>query len=240
MKRLILALLIALTFASPSVATPPSWAVRVFVRDEEKRARNPNTGKWETAKPMSIGSGVLVSKQHILTNNHVVKDRKNDGSYTDHYLKAAVLIIFPDWTCRKAVVIGVDEKFDLALLELESPSKKKPIELADGPVNIGDKLRLHGYDGGIYGEGIGTVAEFTSPTEDDPEDWFEMDNLQARSGDSGGPITTPARKDRKLMGLTWGAGKGQTAGIRIRRIKTFLTEKLTQPEEETDEEYKLK
>lgn len=93
----------------------------------------------------AAGSGFIVDKQgQIITNFHVVKSALKQGK-AELADNAKVTVQFPNSDAQLPVkVVGVDESYDLALLQLKDPGKlpKKaiPIPLADSnKVEVGEK-----------------------------------------------------------------------------------------------------
>lgn len=79
----------------------------------------------ERQLPPTLGSGFLIDKAgFILTNNHVVENASD------------VLVTLHDKRQFHARVVGTDEKFDVALLQIADPKKGIPTELR--PVDLGD------------------------------------------------------------------------------------------------------
>lgn len=221
MGRFLLSWVLILACGLPVSALPPDWAVRVKIRDKMRSGDQKRMESW--------GSGALVSPTHILTNNHVVKDRMNDGSYDGNYKRTPCLIIFNDWSIRHGKVIATDAKLDLALIELAKGNpKRKTIPLGDSNAK-GQLVRICGYDGGIYGEGNGTLSKFkANDREGKNQVWFEIEGVAARGGDSGGPVVDQAKT--KLLGILWGSNfKDSTSAVRIEEVKKFLGTSLKQP-----------
>ncbi len=195
MKRLLTAFVLVLALVAQAVtqaiATPPPQAVRVIVDDGDGS---------------SLGSGTLVRSDLIVTNWHVVKDRKG-----------VVKVRFPDKLEVEATVVKVDSTWDLAALRIE-PVTVSAIEF--GPVpKIGDIVTVGGYGGaeGIYMTASGPVMGFYLPRNSSIGDWFQVD-AQVRSGDSGGGMF----KDRKLVGVLFGCQSDGTYGSHIGRVRWFL------------------
>lgn len=137
----------------------------------------------------SSGSGTLVTPDTIITCNHVVKDRSKDD----------VEVMFGNWDVVIGKVIKVDANYDLALIKLNAPRTEKPMALAS--CQLGDEVAINGFGYGPYLEQTGKYEE-----QDTTKKWCIVKGAQARSGDSGGPVT----KDGEIVGVLWGAAKDQT------------------------------
>jgi len=130
----------------------------------------------------SLGSGVVIGEDgYILTNNHVVKDGKD------------VKVGMPDGTVKEAVIVGTDERTDLALLKVEASGLVKArlgdsdvIEVGDWVVAIGSPFGLsHSVTAGIVsakGREIGAG----------PYDDFIQTDASINPGNSGGPLFNTA------------------------------------------------
>jgi len=191
MKRLFTALLLTLALVATAIAAPPAQAVRVIVNDGSSH---------------SLGSGTLVRSDLIVTNWHVVKDRKS-----------WVKVRFPDKTEVLATVVKTDRTWDLAALRIEAVTVP-PIEFGDVPKR-GDIIVVGGYGGyeAGYKAASGAVIRFCMPSASDAGDILQVD-AQVRSGDSGGGMF----KDGKLVGVLFGCQSDGTYGSHIGRVRWFL------------------
>lgn len=198
----------------PSVlmAQPPSWCVRIFVNEE---------GDYY---PESMGSGVLVAPEYVVTNVHVVMDRKDDK---------AVQVMFPNWTvAAEPEVVYTDAQWDIAIIKIR-PTKNKYLEFGSDP-EYQTKVTMHGYGYGVYARGKGKV-EGIIETDDlgdgkDKDDIRWMSGMSARQGDSGGAIV----QNGKLAGiLNMSDGVSCTVFIVQSRVKAIL-KKATTRYEKTD------
>lgn len=92
----------------------------------------------------AAGSGFVIDSQgQILTNYHVVSDalKGNTTQLTDN---ASITVQFPGGNPLPVKVVGVDQSYDLALLQLQQPKQLPPdakaIPLADSDkVQVGEK-----------------------------------------------------------------------------------------------------
>jgi len=187
MKRIIL--LIAFFFLSINftfAAKPPDFCVRIFVDDKGKET--------------SMGSGILVSDTKVLTNWHVVRDRKTDES---------IKILFTDWVAVDGKVLKTHKKWDMALIEIKK-TDRKPVHFGT-PVGVNSVVRIHGYGGGIPDSSCGIVQS--------TKNFVIVRGTMARSGDSGGCIVN---LENELVGILFGQSIDQTYGSDITRINKFL------------------
>lgn len=204
MQRILRAAIVLACLCVPAIAAaaPPGWCVRVFVNEDDHYA------------PEAIGTGVLVDHEYVVTNVHVVVDRKDDKS---------IQVMFPDWTvARDAEVVKVMPLWDLALIKIKR-TKREPIKFGDDPA-IGDKCVMHGYGYGVYATGGGEVigaADVDGLGSKEGELWDDilvLDGVGARSGDSGGAIT----KDGKLVGILNMTTGRQTVFIVQSQVRRLL------------------
>ena len=158
----------------------------------------------------SYGSGTLVgvSEEHglVVTNWHVVRDATGQVS-----------VEFPDGFRSPATVLETDETWDLAALLIEVP-KVPPIAIATATPQRGDRLTIAGFGSGEYREATGLMVQFVSPGEDEPSEMLEV-NVDARSGDSGGPIFD---ERGRVAGVLFGSADGCTNGSHAQRVRWFL------------------
>lgn len=183
MLRFLAATVMVLTLFNPVALAggPPEWLVRVFVNEQGAAV---GEGMFQ---PESLGSGVLVGEDLVVTNNHIVRDiAKGDNQ---------IVIMFGDWSVSsKAVLLKTDAKKDLALIRI-SKTKKKPVEILNKcpPLVLGV---LHGYGYGLYayGQGITTGLAMAGPDPDDMHEVIELTGISARFGDSGGGVVNSSGK----------------------------------------------
>ena len=177
-------LLVALMFAvTPCVAQdiPPSWAVRIFADESGD------------SEPEGTGSGVLITGELIVTNDHVIKRAKNRGG---------VSVLFGDWSVEDATVVYRNPKWDLALVKLNNRSTMTPIKLGTDP-KFNDKVVLYGFGSGAFLRQEGVVKGHIkvpgigSNTPEEHDDHLLFTALP-RQGDSGGAVTDV---NGKLVGI---------------------------------------
>lgn len=159
---------------------------------------------------MAYGSGTLIDCREsyglVVTNWHVV-----------HEAKGKIEVRFPDGFTSEARQLKLDETWDLAALVVWRPPIE-PVRLAVVPPRPGDRLTICGYGQGEYLQQTGRCTDYYSPEVGEPQEIVEL-NVQARQGDSGGPIFN----DRgELAGVLFGAARGTTLGSFGGRVQTFL------------------
>jgi hypothetical protein len=158
----------------------------------------------------SYGSGTLIDVRDqfglVITNWHVVRDGTGD-----------VEVVFPDGFRSKARPLKVDADWDLAALVVWRPPVP-PVAIAALAPQPGDELTICGYGTGQYRAATGRCTQYYAPKMDLPQHMVELD-VEARQGDSGGPIFN----DRgELAGVLFGAGGGTTLGSFGGRVESFL------------------
>ena len=158
----------------------------------------------------SYGSGTLIDVRDqfglVITNWHVVRDGRGD-----------VEVVFPDGFRSKARPLKVDSDWDLAALVIWRPPAA-PVNIAVRAPQSGDQLTICGYGQGQYRAVTGRCTQYYAPKADLPQHMVELD-VEARQGDSGGPIFN----DRgELAGVLFGAGGGTTLGSFGGRVESFL------------------
>lgn len=162
----------------------------------------------------SLGTGTLVGcdDKHgvVLTNWHVVRDATGQIS-----------VRFPDGFSSAASVLETDETWDLAALLIWRP-ETEPVAIADEPPKRGDELTIAGFGSGTYREATGTATQYVSPGGDHPFEIVEV-NVQARNGDSGGPIFN---REGRLAAVLFGAAEGCTNGSHSKRVLWFVKKAL--------------
>lgn len=158
----------------------------------------------------SYGSGTLVDVREqfglVITNWHVVRDATGP-----------VEVHFPGGFQSKARALKVDADWDLAALVIWRPPLQ-PVELAATAPRPGDQLTICGYGAGAYRAATGRCTQYYAPRTDFPQEMVEL-NVEARQGDSGGPIFNT---QGQLAGVLFGAGQGTTLGSFGGRVETFL------------------
>ena len=170
------------------VTTQPEGAVRVYMH------------KDYDGTPDGYGSGALISPTLVLTNWHVVEGRRSG--------RDSIQVRFPDGHRQYATVKNQSKVWDLALLQIPEV-KYIPFKLGQRP-SVGQQVNTHGFGYDYeYRESSGHVSSrrMFLNTHPDDFDFFEIKDISARLGDSGGPVTN---EYGNLVGLVFGTGKNRT------------------------------
>jgi len=120
----------------------------------------------------ALGSGFVFDKSgHIITNDHVVRNRSYNA--TDTNSTNNVTVTFLDEKSYKAKIIGSDPFSDLAVLQIENPKNEslKPLVLSNSSnVKIGEHVIAIGNPFGLSGSmtegiisGLGRVIPSQNP-----------------------------------------------------------------------------
>jgi hypothetical protein len=160
---------------------------------------------------VSYGSGTLVDVRGafglVVTNWHVVRDAAGQVS-----------VEFPGGFKSPAQVVKTDQDWDLAALSIYRPPVS-PVAISSVPPQLGEWLTIAGYGGGDYRAAAGSLANYVSPSPDLPQEMLDVARVEARQGDSGGPIFN---QRGELCGVLFGAGHGYTNGSYGGRVLKFL------------------
>jgi serine protease Do len=145
--RLLLVVFMALLFTQSASADPGdiSAASRSVVRVVVFPASDP------LAAPIGHGSGVVVSSNAIVTNNHVVDENQ--------YGEAIRVVIVPGdgKQTYEADVADMSPRNDLALIRLRNGARLTPVGLYSGPIADGLDVFAIGYPGGVdIAQGLNT------------------------------------------------------------------------------------
>lgn len=184
-----------LTACGAGAAAPHPAVCRVAVQERDGQA---------------FGSGTLIDARDgyglVVTNWHVVRDATGK-----------IEVRFPSGFKSEARPLKLDETWDLAALVVWRPPTE-PAPLSPRPPQPGDRLTICGYGGGDYLAQTGRCTDYYSPEVGQPQELVEL-NVEARQGDSGGPIFNSRGE---LAGVLFGAAQGSTLGSFGGRVQTFL------------------
>jgi serine protease Do len=142
---------------------------------------NPNDGKGvgPMQEATSLGSGFIISADgYIVTNNHVI-----DGA-------DEIEVYLTDGRRIAAKVTGHDDKTDLAVLKIESPTPLPFVEFGDSDsAQVGDWVMAIGNPFGLGGSvTLGIVSARNRDIEAGPYDNFIQTDASINQGNSGGPL----------------------------------------------------
>ncbi len=171
-------------------------------------------------KAMSLGSGVIVSKQgHILTNFHVIggADRVevslNDGRKTT------------------AALVGGDERLDLAVLKINLPNLK-PLPLGDSDkAETGERVFAIGNPFGVLTETVtdGIISAKSRTGMSEFVDFIQT-NAVINPGNSGGPLVNIRGEiigiNTQILGDRTGSWQGYGFAIPSNTAKVALQQIL--------------
>ena len=175
---------------------PPGSPFEQFFKDfldrnkpgQQRRGQGPNRGEGpqgpeggppSSGKSVSLGSGFIIDPAgYIVTNNHVI-----DGA-------DEISVTLQDNTTLKAVLVGKDERVDLALLKVESDKPLKFVPFGDSDVErVGDWVLAIGNPFGLGGSvTAGIVSARGRDIRQGPYDDFIQTDAAINRGNSGGPL----------------------------------------------------
>jgi len=175
-------------FARVYQAAAPSVA-QVFVRTPDGRGQ---------------GTGFVVDDEHLVTNEHVVRDGRE------------VLARFGDGRYRATEVVGTDAYADLAVLRPEGlPGSTDPLEWVDGDPPIGAEVLAIGTPFGFEGSVSAGIVSGLDRSIGGPGGFAIPDAIQTDAavnpGNSGGPLVT---MDGLVAGVI-NSGGGDNIGFAI-------------------------
>jgi serine protease Do len=127
----------------------------------------------------SLGSGFVIDPSGlIVTNNHVIADADE------------IVANFRDGSKLTAKVVGVDDKTDLALLQVESPTPLKAARFGRSEqLRVGDWVLAIGNPFGFGGTvTAGIVSALDRDINSGPYDHYIQTDASINRGNSGGPL----------------------------------------------------
>ena len=160
---------------------------------------------------VSYGSGTLIDARGefglVVTNWHVVRDAAG-----------TVTVEFPEGHKSAAHVVRTDPDWDLAALAIHRP-KAEPLPISAEMPRVGEMLTIAGYGSGQYRAASGPLSSFAAPRFGFPEEMLDLAAVEARQGDSGGPIIN---QRGEVCGVLFGSAPGYTIGSYGGRVRQFL------------------
>ena len=146
---------------------------------EQKNMIQKQVDNWKPKQLVSFGTGFYISKNHILTNAHVVSSADE--------LRAPI---------HRVEVIAVDKELDLALLFSKHENKSSAI-FRSYPVDFGEEVVVFGYPlssvlsyrGNIT---FGSISGLSSTIDDTHPDNLFQHTAQIQRGNNGGPVLDSA------------------------------------------------
>ena len=132
------------------------------------------TVSGEDPRSSALGSGFIFDTSgHIITNDHVVRNRSFNDTNTNDTNTNNVTVTFLDDRSFKAKIVGSDPFSDLAVLQIENPNNQSMIPLVlsnSSDVKIGEHVIAIGNPFGLSGSmtegivsGLGRVIPSQSP-----------------------------------------------------------------------------
>ena len=173
--------------------------------------RESQVGSRRYLRKVSIGSGFFVTANgYVVTNRHVVSDRKATYTVDDGDDELSAKVVYRD------------DEADVAVLKV-SGSKHKYLKLSGDEAEIGDKVvgigNAEGEDIDSVSKGTVTGLNFRLIVREDgdTETLSGMIRTSARQyhGDSGGPLLDT---DGKVLGINTAIGAGREA-----RTSSYVT-----------------
>lgn len=137
------------------------------------------TVSGEDPRSSALGSGFIFDNSgHIITNDHVVRNRSFNDTNTNNTHTNNVTVTFLDERSFKAKIVGSDPFSDLAVLQIENPKNQSMIPLVlsnSSDVKIGEHVIAIGNPFGLSGSmtegivsGLGRVIPSQNPEERPP------------------------------------------------------------------------
>ena len=147
---------------------------------EQAPEMDENTPKHEYDRPNSLGSGFIIDaeKGYIVTNSHVIEGA--DG----------IQVTLSDDTTLDAVLIGEDEKTDVALLQVTTDHPLTAVSWGDSDkMRVGDWILAIGNPFGLGGTvTAGIISARQRDINAGPYDDFIQTDASINRGNSGGPM----------------------------------------------------
>ncbi len=160
---------------------------------------------------VSYGSGTLIDARGefglVVTNWHVVRDAAG-----------TILVEFPEGHKSAAHVVRTDPDWDLAALAIHRP-QAEPLPISGEMPRVGEMLTIAGYGSGQYRAASGPLSNLAAPRFGFPEEMLDLAAVEARQGDSGGPIIN---QRGEVCGVLFGSAPGYTIGSYGGRVRQFL------------------
>lgn len=150
----------------------------------------------------------------VITNWHVVQAAES-----------LLHVHFPNGFASFGYVLYTDRKWDLALVVISRP----PAFITHLPIAAevprpGEPLWIAGYGAGSFRLAGGKCQRFLAPeipSAGNPQYEYVELSVEARQGDSGGPILN---RRGEVAGILFGSDSRNTAGSHCGRLRQFLTE----------------
>jgi len=172
-----------------------------FFKDFLDRQRRNNP---QQRRMTSLGSGFVIDPSgYIVTNNHVISGAEE------------ITVRFHDDTELKAKLVGSDEKTDLALLKVESPTPIASLTWGDSDaLRIGDWVLAIGNPFGLGGTvTAGIVSARNRVLDQGAYDDYIQTDASINRGNSGGPLFNMNGEVIGVNTLIYSNNNGGSVGI---------------------------
>lgn len=169
-------------------------------------------------KRNSLGSGFIINPDgYCLTNNHVV------AGATEIMVKTS------DGKEYKAKIIGRDEKYDLALLKIETNTKLPIVPFGDSDkVEVGDWVIAIGNPFGLaHTVTAGIVSAKDRVIGAGPFDDFIQTDASINPGNSGGPLFDAYGRVIGINTAIHASGQGIGFAVPVNMAKSFIRDVMT-------------
>ena len=153
---------------------PPGSPFEDFFKEYNQQQQTP-----QKRKSTALGSGFVISADGIvITNNHVIQGSEG------------IFVKFTDGKEYEAKLIGTDPVSDIAVLQIKSKNKFKPVVLADSNKSrVGDWVLAIGNPFGLGGTvTTGIISAINRDIHMGRYDNFIQTDASINMGNSGGPL----------------------------------------------------
>ena len=153
---------------------PPGSPFEDFFKEFNQQQQTP-----QKRKSTALGSGFVISEDGIvITNNHVIQGSEG------------IIVRFTNKKEYNAKLIGTDPVSDIAVLQIQSKEKFKPVPLADSSkARVGDWVLAIGNPFGLGGTvTAGIISAINRDINIGRYDNFIQTDASINQGNSGGPL----------------------------------------------------
>lgn len=174
-----------------------------------------------TEEDVSRGTGVIISKRHILTAAHVCEPWKYMVDF-DKKFATATLVIDAYGNLWTGEAVNVDHMFDICLFKTDYDIDIKPAKLSRNGPNRNDEYYYVGYPLGIKGKSLSN--KLTGYYAGELDDIFSIYNIAAVGGCSGGPIYNKKNEVVGMLIATYPEFHHMSIAIQYRYLKQYIKE----------------
>lgn len=169
---------------------------------------------------LAVGSGVPVSKCHVLTNEHVIRhNTKPEIRYAGEVYRASLS--------------AQDDQNDMALLNVDGCPFQQFATVADRAPQVGEKLTSTYYSPGFnfFDRMSKTTGLFIGYKKIRVQNEFEMDSMiindqNPRVGSSGGGVSSERGLVSVIFGVATKYSEPKTYAVKYQALKRFLGKNL--------------